>query len=372
MLIKNATIFDNDFHIQEWDLRVSDGKISALAAWGKLEANQGEEVLDLKGMTLAPGMLDIHIHGAVGMDTMDGTEDSLEAISRFLASKGVTSFLPTTMTMGFEDIAQVFKLKPTLTGANMLGFHMEGPFINVTRKGAQNERYVRTATLAEMARYGEDANVRIITLAPETEGALDFIREMSRKTVISIGHTDATYDEAKAAIAAGATSVTHCFNAMPMLQHRAPGVIGAAVQSGIYGELICDGLHIHPATVYANYKMFGPERMILISDSLRAAGLGDGTYEFGGQTIHVVNDVARVEDGAIAGGVSNVWNNMRNCTKWGIPVADALRMGSLTPAALIGADDSKGSLAVGKDADFVVTNEQLDVLDVYIGGKKFR
>lgn len=371
MLLKNAKVYDKDFILRPYDMRVLDGKIAALGPRGSVEAEGDEEVLDLSGKILAPGMIDNHIHGAMGKDTMDASVESLEAISRFLASNGVTSFLPTTMTMGYEHIAPVFKLHPKLSGANMLGFHMEGPFINVTRKGAQNEKYVRPATLEEMEKYGDEANVRIITLAPETEGAIPFIRAMRDKCVISLGHSDANYEEARAGIEAGATSVTHCYNAMPPMLHRSPGIVGAAVQAGIFGELICDGLHIHPATVFANYKMFGPERMILISDALRAAGLGDGTYEFGGQTIHVVNNVARVEDGAIAGGVSNVWNNMRNCVHWGIPVGHALRMGSLTPATLIGADDTKGSLKVGKDADFVITNEALDVLSVYIGGKKF-
>lgn len=371
MLIKNAKIYDNDFVLRPYDMQVKDGKITGLGPRGTLHPEKDEEVLDLSGKILAPGMLDNHIHGAMGKDTMDADVESLEAISRFLASKGVTSFLPTTMTMGFEHISAVFALKPQLSGANMLGYHMEGPFINVSRKGAQNEIYVRPATVEEMDRYG-DANVKIITLAPETEGAVEFIREMSKRGVVcSLGHSDANYEEAKAAIEAGAKSCTHCYNAMPPMLHRSPGIIGAAVQAGIYGELIADGLHIHPATVYANYKMFGPERMILISDALRAAGLGDGDYEFGGQPMHVRDNVARVDSGAIAGGMSNVWNNMRNCVDWGIPRRDALRMGSLTPATLIGVDDRKGSLAVGKDADFVVTNEELDVLDVYIGGKKF-
>lgn len=372
MLIKNAKVYDHDFVLRPYDMQVQDGVITAIGPRGTIEAEGDEEVLDLPGRIIAPGMLDNHIHGAMGKDTMDGSEESLETISRYLASVGTTSFLPTTMTMGFEHISKVFSLKPKLTGANMLGFHMEGPFINVSRKGAQNEKYVRPATLDEMERYGKEANVKIITLAPETEGAVPFIREMSRRgVVISLGHSDANYEQAKAGIEAGAMSCTHCYNAMPPLLHRSPGIIGAAVQAGIYGELICDGLHIHPATAYCNYKMFGPERMILISDALRAAGLGDGTYEFGGQPIHVVNNVARVEDGAIAGGMSNVWRNMRNIADWGVPVSDALRMGSLTPATLIGVDDRKGSLAVGKDADFIVTDETLEIQDVYIGGRRF-
>ncbi len=371
MLLINAKVYDNDFIPQDYDLRIEDGKITALAARGTLEARDSEEVLDLSGKILTPGMIDIHIHGAVGKDTMDGTEESLEAISRHLAQHGVTSFLPTTMTMGVEDIQKVFELEPELSGASMLGFHMEGPFINFNRKGAQNGEYVRLPTAAEMAEYADTSRVKIITLAPEAEGAIEFIREFSKKHVISLGHSDATYEQAIAAIEAGATSITHCFNAMPQLVSRNPGIIGAGVHSGIYGEFICDGLHLHPATVFCGYRMFGPDRMVLVSDSLRAAGLGDGEYQFGGQKVIVKDDVARVESGSIAGSISNVWNNVRNCVNFGVPLADALRMGSLTPATLIGEDEHKGSLAEGKDADFIVTNDNLEILDVYIEGKRF-
>ena len=372
MLIKNAKIYDENFVLRPYDMQVQDGKISGMGPRGSLEAAPEEEVLDLKGRIILPGLIDNHMHGAMGKDTMDADVDSLEKISRYQASKGITSFLPTTMTMGFDHLNAVFKLHPKVTGANILGYHMEGPFINVTRKGAQNEMYVRPATVEEMDRFGKECGVKIITIAPETEGAVDFIREMSRRgIIISLGHSDANYDEAAAAIKAGAKTITHCFNAMPPMLHRSPGIIGAAAEAGIYAELIADGLHIHPATVYATYKMFGPERMILISDSLRAAGLGDGEYEFGGKPMYVVNNVARMGDGAIAGSISNVWRNMKNIMEWGIPVRDAIRMASRTPAELLGIQDRKGSLGVGKDADFVVSNENFDVLDVYIGGKKF-
>lgn len=371
MLFINAEIYDNDFIRRKYDMRVEDGIITELGPRASINALENEEVIDLQGKVIVPGMLDNHVHGALGKDVMDGEFESLETISRYLASKGVTSFLPTTMTMGVEHLKPVFAIQEQLSGAEMLGFHMEGPFINVEKKGAQNEEYVRPATVEEMQIYGEDANIKIITLAPETPNALEFISAMKERTVLSLGHSSATYEEAKAAIEAGATSVTHCFNAMNPLHHRSPGIIGAAVQAGIYGELIADGLHIHPAVVYCNYKMFGAERMILVSDSLRAAGLGDGEYEFGGQAMYVENNVARVGSGALAGGTSNTWNNVRNCYKWGIPFADALRMGSLTPATLIGEDHRKGSIAEGKDADFIITDDSLEIIDVYLRGSKF-
>lgn len=371
MLFVNGKLYDDNFVLRNYDMRVTEGKITNLGPRGSIAAESEEEVIDIQGKTLVPGMFDTHIHGALGKDVMDADPESLEVISRYLASKGTTSFLPTTMTMGVEHLKPVFELQGKLSGAHMLGYHMEGPFIAMDKKGAQNGDYVRQATVEEMEIYGDNANIRIITMAPEIENALDFIRKMKDKVVISMGHSSAKYEEAKAAIEAGALSVTHCFNAMNQMQHRSPGIIGAAVQAGIYGELIADGLHIHPAVVYCNYKMFGPERMILVSDSLRATGLGDGTYEFGGQPMYVKDNIARVGDGAIAGGMSNTWQNVKNCYEWGIPLADAIRMGSLTPASLIGEDKNKGSLAVGKDADFLLINDQLDLLEVYLNGEKF-
>lgn len=371
MLFINAQVINSQFKREELDLRVENGKITAMDKWGRIPANPGEEVLDLKGKVLAPGAIDNHIHGAMGVDTMDASEEALQTISRFLASKGVTSFLPTTMTMAVEHLEPVFKLYPDLDGAEMLGFHMEGPFINAEKKGAQNEAYVRRATIEEMRAYDAQDRIKIITMAPEEPGALDFIRELSEQYVLSIGHTTADYDTSVAAIRAGAKTVTHCFNAMPPLHHRNPGVMGAAVKEGIYGEMISDGMHIHPAVVYANYKMLGADRMIIVSDSLRAAGLEDGEYDLGGQLMDVKDGVARTKEGNLAGGTSNVWQNMRNCIEFGIPEPDAIRMASLTPASLIGIQDRKGSLAIGKDADIVVASQDLSVESVYLKGKRF-
>lgn len=371
MLFINANVINEEFKREELDLRVEDGKIAAMDKWGRIPAYPNEEVIDLKGRILAPGAIDNHIHGAMGVDTMDANEDALQTISRFLAGKGVTSFLPTTMTMAVEHLQPVFKLFPDLEGAEMLGFHMEGPFINVEKKGAQNEAYIRRATVEEMRRYDAADRIKVITLAPEEPGTMEFIRELSDQYVLSIGHSTADYDTSVEAIRAGVKTITHCFNAMPPLHHRNPGVIGAAVKEGIFGEMITDGQHIHPAVVYANYKMFGADRMLIVSDALRAAGLADGEYDLGGQLMDVVEGVARTKEGNLAGGTSNVWQNMRNCIAFGIPESDALRMATLTPASLIGVQDRKGSLAIGKDADIVVAAPDLAVDRVYLKGKLF-
>ena len=240
MLFKNAQVYDAEFKLRDWDLRVEDGKITALDTWGQIRPHEGEEVLDLKGKILTPGAIDNHIHGAMGVDTMDANEEALQTISRYLAERGVTSFLPTTMTMAVEHLEPVFKLFPDLAGAEMLGFHMEGPFINASKKGAQNEKYIRQATVEEMRRYDAQDRIKVITLAPEEPGTMDFIRELGDQYILSIGHTTADYDTSVQAIRAGVRTITHCFNAMPPLHHRNPGVIGAAVKEGIYGEMITD------------------------------------------------------------------------------------------------------------------------------------
>ena len=373
MLLINAQVYDKNFELQDWDLRILDGKISEIAERGQLDADVDEDIVNLAGKRLAPGMIDIHTHGALGRDTMDGDAESIEIISRHLASNGVTSFLPTTMTMGEEHITKTFTNVPeTTSGANILGFHMEGPFINVEKKGAQNAEYIRFATVEEVEKYQDLVDVKIIDIAPEFSENLEFIKAKSSEINIQVGHCMATYEDTVNAMDAGATGLCHGFNAMPSVHHRKPGPIIGSLIKGQYTEIIADGLHLHPAIVVAAYNMFGPERMIIISDAIKTTGLEDGEYIFGGQAVVMKEGVTRMKDsGAIAGGTSNVWEEVKNCITWGIPEADAFRMGSLTAAEYINVADSKGSIEIGKDADLVVSNSDYDVLDVYIAGVKF-
>ena len=373
MLLINAKIYDEDFILRPYDVRVKDGKFSEIAIRGTLTTEPDETVLDLTGKILAPGLIDQHTHGALSRDTMDADAESIEIISRHLAAHGITSFLPTTMTMGNEHINAVFDNQPeTTSGAEVLGYHMEGPFINVEKKGAQNPEYVRGGTMEEMNEFLSKANVLLIDIAPEVNNNQDFIKELSDKVICQVGHCLATYEDTLEAMKNGARGLCHGFNAMPGIHHRNPGPLMASLELGNYTEIIADGLHINPAVVYAAYKMFGPERMILISDALKTTGNPDGEYMFGGQPIVVTDGVARVKaTGDIAGGSSNVWQEVRNCVSWGIPQADALRMGSLTPATYLGVADRKGSISVGKDADFVITNSELEIHDVYLKGRIF-
>ncbi len=335
------------------DLIAIDGKIAAIGKTDKA----GE---DCGGYDLFPGLFDIHAHGCVGYDTMEIAEGGLAEMCRFELSHGVTSWMPTTMTMDMDTIRGVVNRDLSgLDGAKVAGFHMEGPYIADKYKGAQNGAFIKPPSLEEFRTL---QNVRIVTLAPELAGSMEFIRECG--AVVSLGHTAADYETAREAIQNGATCLTHTFNAMPPLHHRDPGPIGAAVEGDIYAEVICDGLHVSRAAILTLYRTFGPDRLILISDSLRATGLGDGEFSFGGQKILVKEGVARIEAGNLAGSTSTLFDCVRKAIEFGIPKADALKMASATPAALLGM--KKGKLAVGYDAEFILVDGQMNLIRSFI------
>ncbi len=328
------------------DIKIHKGKIVEI---GKIE----EGGIDIRGKMVIPGLIDIHTHGAKGVDTMDG--ENIEKISQYLAENGVTSWLPTTMTMDIEDLKRVTDAIPHTKGAQVLGYHLEGPYISKAKKGAQNEKYIKAPDINE---FNELKNIKIVTLAPELDGCMDFIKNCG--AVVSIGHTDCDYETAKKAIDMGAKCLTHTFNAMPPLNHRNPGPIGAAIDKNIYIQVICDGLHLHKSVVKMLYRTFGADRMILISDSMRATGLPDGEYEFGGQPIDVLSGVARTRDGALAGSTTNLLGCVKKAIEFGIPEADAFKMASGTPAKLLGL--KKGKIEVGYDAELALLDENKNVI----------
>ena len=352
MVLKNLL-----FHDSLTDITVENGKITAIAPTSG--STTGE---DCTGLSVIPGLVDMHSHGCVGKDTMDG---EFEEMCAFLAKNGTTSWLPTTMTQSYEAIKKVTEGDRNVKGAQILGFHMEGPYINAAKKGAQNGKFIRNPDLAE---FKSLKGMRVVTIAPELEGSMEFIKECG--ALVCIGHTDADYDTCIKAIEAGANCLTHTFNAMPGIHHRNPGPIPAALAKNIYVQAITDGLHLHPAIVMMLYKMFGPERMVIISDSMRATGLGDGMYEFGGQDIEVKNGVARTMDGAIAGSTSTLWRCVKQAESFGIPFADAVRMATRTPADMIGAD-KKGRIEVGADADLILLDKDCEIAKVMIAGEFF-
>lgn len=350
MIYKNLRLFGKSV-----DIEIKDEKIEKV---GKIDEN-GE---DCGGLGVYPGLLDIHIHGAMGFDTMDF--GALPKISMAEAEHGTTAFLPTTMTVGMDEIKRITDQETkNIGGAKILGFHMEGPYISPKYKGAQNEKHIKSPDITE---FNTLKNIKIVTVAPELAGGEDFIKNCG--AVVSLGHTECDFETGVKAIESGAKCLTHTFNAMPPLHHRNPGVIGAAIEKNIYAQVICDGLHIHPAVIMALYKIFGKERMILISDSMRATGLSDGEYEFGGQMIDVKDSIARTKDGAIAGSTSFLWDCVRCAVRFGIPIEDAFYMATVTPANLIG--EKPHEVKEGNCADLVFADDDLNIKAVFVKGAR--
>ncbi len=329
------------------DITVENGKIARI---GKTELDG----VDFSENKIYPGLIDIHIHGCIGEDTMDG---DLERMNEWLLSMGTTSWCPTTMSESRENIVRATSAKTDFaSGANIIGFHLEGPFINKECKGAMNEEYIipPSRELFDMCK-----NVARITLAPEVWGAMDFIKECPVQ--VSIGHTKADYDTVCEAFYSGATSLTHTYNVMPGIHHRAPGPIGACSDNeSIYAELIADGIHIHPSAIRMLVKILGTERIILISDAMRAAGLSDGEYDLGGQMMTVKNSVARTKDGNLAGSTVTLFECVKRIIGFGVDEQTAVRMASENPAKLLGLN--KGKIEVGYDADFIIVDDSFNLV----------
>lgn len=353
MLLNNASVLG-----KLKNLKIENGKITEIS---DLPFENG---IDLKGKRVIPGLIDVHTHGCIGLDTMDA---DFEAMCDFYGKNGTTSWLPTTLTASEESLKKVTNAKTDFKGANILGFHLEGPYINIKYKGAQNEAYIRKPSIEEFSKYKK---VKMISLAPELDGCEEFIKEASKTCVVSIGHTDCNYETALNAIEWGANCLTHTYNAMPPIHHRNPGPIGAGVEKGIYAQLITDGLHIAKPMVLATYKMFGPDRMVIISDSIRCAGLPDGEYDSGGLRVFKKGSEARLKDGTIAGGSATLWYCVKKATEMGIPFEDAVKMASETPAKMLGVN--KGKIEVGYDADLLVIDDNLEIQTVIIGGEIYK
>ncbi len=367
--IINGLVFQEDGSFTPETVYICDEKI--ISEKDYRNASGEETVTDAAGRYVIPGLTDIHFHGCMGSDCCDGTVDALQTIARYQLSQGVTSITPATMTMPEDVLAQIcraakdFHDMADLNAADFCGLYMEGPFINASKKGAQNGKYIIAADTDMLNRLQDLSGnmLRTVVIAPETEGAMDFIRENSSRVNISIAHTAEDYDMAKEAIACGASQLTHTYNAMPPFSHRAPGPIGAAADDETCrAELICDGIHVHPAVVRTTFKMFGDDRIILISDSMRAAGLADGHYDLGGQNVIVKGNLAVLEDGTIAGSVTNLMNCVRTAVQdMGIPLASAVKCAAVNPAKAVGIYADYGSLTPGKYANIVILNKNLDI-----------
>ena len=374
MIYRNAEVFiDGQFRI--CDFEVLDGKFAAI---GNPYLPEHEDEIDLDGRYVIPGLVDVHTHGSMNADFSDGDYEGLKAMAAYLAKSGVTSFAPAGMTLPYETLAAAFASGKRLHDecpdgcARLMGIHMEGPFFSEKKKGAQNGAYLRDPDFEAFRKLYDGCGglVRIVDVAPELPGAVEFTAKASELATVSIAHTDATYEEAVAVLDAGATHLTHLYNAMPPIHHRKPGVIGAGSErDDAVAELICDGYHVHPSSVRMAFKLF-PGRICLISDSLRCCGMPEGKYELGGQDVFLKGGVARLEDGTIAGSASNVYTCMLNAIEYGVPKETAVAAATITPAKEIGADECIGSIAVGKYADFIICNEGLKPEKIILGGKE--
>lgn len=341
------------------------------------EVPAGAQIIDAQGNYVIPGLLDMHIHGYLGEDASDGSFEGIRTMAEGVAKNGVTSFLPTTMTVSYDELRAAFaQIRRAMEdsradgwqGAQILGVNAEGPFINPGKKGAQAGVNIRPGDAAFLQEYLDI--IRVFTIAPEMPGNLDCVREMAGKTLISMGHTAANYEQASQAIDAGVGHVTHLFNAQTPLMHRDPGVVGAALTDDrVSVELIADTFHVSPHLYPLVTRMKG-DKLVLITDCTRAGGLADGEYSLGGQPIFVKGIECRLADGTIAGSVLRLNRAVRNLMDYtSLPIWEAVNAASLNPARRIGVDDRKGSLEDGKDADIAIVNENMDVLRTIVGGR---
>ena len=362
MKITGALVFGEDRKFHEKDLYVKDELITDSGA-------EGEEVIDASGCVARPGLIDIHFHGAMGEDVCDGNAEAFEKIAAYEVSRGVTAMCPATLTLPVDDLKHVLSLGAEFAAkgnsklSDLVGFNMEGPFISPVKKGAQNAEFIRKCDPGIVDEFYEASKglLKIIGLAPEENPEFEkYIEAVSDKVVVSLAHTNSDYDTAMKAFKAGACHAVHLYNAMTGMSHREPGVVGAVFDSKhVTAELICDGIHIHPAAVRATFEMMGPERMILISDSMRSTGMPDGEYDLGGLAAIKKGREVRLKDGgAIAGSGTDLMDCLRTVVlDMGLPLEIAVAAATINPARRIGISDKYGSLEPGRLADIVLLDK---------------
>ena len=376
MFYKNARIYCSDFTFRTGAFEVADGKFGVI-----LPEKIPADAIDLKGATVIPGLIDVHSHGNSGADFSDGDYEGLKAMAAYFVKVGVTSFAPASMTLPYDALAKAFANAKKFNeeapaGLSVLrGIQMEGPYFSYAKRGAQNPDYLRKPDFDGFKKLYDDCGglVRIVDVAPELPGAGEFIAKAKELCTVSIAHTDSDYDHAKSAVDAGVTHLTHLYNAMPGIHHRNPGVIPACAENeNVQAEIICDGDHIHPASVRLAFSMF-KNRMVLVSDSGRCAGQPEGYhFDLGGQMAQIRGGIAKlVGSETIACSASNLWTCLNNAISWGVPEEEAVRAATFNPACAIGADKVVGSIETGKVADFLVCSENYTVKRVFLAGVEF-
>ena len=387
MIIENVKVYTEDQRFKDGTILIRDGVFERIMIGSNeekaLDVQDETEIIDGKGYYAIPGLIDLHFHGCMGDDFCDGTKEAIARIAEYEASIGVTAIAPATMTLPVEELEKILKVaaeykKEAADGADLIGINMEGPFISPAKKGAQDERNIISCGTAVCQRFidASEGLVKFVGIAPEeSEKSIEFIEQMKGKVNISLAHTNADYDTAKAAFDAGANHAVHLYNAMPAFTHRAPGVVGAVSDSEhVMAEIICYGVHIHPSVVRATFKMMGADRMILISDSMRATGMPDGQYTLGGLDVNVVgNRATLVSDGALAGSATNLMDCMRTAVKkMGLPLETAVACATANPAKSLGEFDKYGSITEGKKANVVLLDQELNLKMVIKDGKIFK
>lgn len=373
MILKNGLVMNEDFVLKHLDIKLENEKIVEIG-----ENLDGNTVLDMSGKYILPGFIDTHIHGAYGVRISDKKiKPDMNKITSFEATQGVTSIAITTAASEFSHILEQIKIakesSKTCVGTKIAGIHLEGPFISTKYKGAMNPEYILEYDIKKFEEMLEKARglIKIITIAPEKEGSKEFIEYVVKRGItVSMGHTDATYDDAVTAINAGASQATHTFNAMRALNHREPGVLGAVlINDNIICEMICDYVHLHPATVKMIYKIKGADKINIISDSGHAAGMNVTEFEADGLIRYVKNGVVQLADGTIAGSAKTMADGVKNLITSGIPIEDVSKMASFNPAKSLKIENTTGSIAKGKCADFAVLNGEYNIDYTFIDGK---
>lgn len=376
-VIANGRIYTENETIEQGYILIENGKIIQIAE-GEYQGDL--TTIDVKGQHVLPGFIDIHMHGGYGEDAMDASFEGLKHLSESLLSEGTTSFLATTMTQSDENIIKALKnivdyqeQQDSLNAASIVGIHLEGPFISEYKVGAQNPAYVQRPSVEKVQQFQEIANnqIKVMTFAPEVEGADETLSTLHDQINFSIGHTVATFDEVNEAVAQGAKHVTHLYNAGTPFEHRNPGLSGAAwLNDELSTESIVDGIHSHPASVKIAYKQKGNKHFFLITDAMRAKGMPDGEYDLGGQNVVVKGSEARLASGALAGSILKMNEGLKNLIAYtGAPLDDLWRVTSLNQAIALKIEEDKGSIAIGKDADIVVVDDDIQVLTTIKSGK---
>lgn len=376
MLIKNVKIISPYEVLHGFGIKIKDGKIVDLNLEHLLE-DTGQEVIDGGGNYLSPGFIDIHNHGNSGYDVMDTTEQALDKMGEFHLSNGVTSYLGTIITSSYDDmmraIENIVDYKNKANISNLLGIHLEGPFFDIGKKGAQPEEFIKLPDIDDIENMLElsKGKLKMLSLAPELKGALEIIEKLKNNNVaVAMAHTNSTFESAKKAIDHGVTIATHLYNGMRSFNHREPGVIGASLTDDrVYCELIYDRIHLHDAAVNIALKMKGFDKIILVSDAMMAAGLEDGEYQLGNQKVYVKEGAARLASGNLAGSTLNLQEAVYNMVKFlDLPIHEVVKMATLNPAKAINMVREIGSIRVGKRADLIIFDDNIEIKHAIVGG----